>query len=544
MDLKQDDLDEGPMTLSYNYDKHDQNDILRHAKNLEKHFVGDVYALELTGRKRQELLEKYAERHIKGWVDEKGVVHKGDKGLIGFLVQEIYFDEPQDNKSESDLNEAGVELKVSPLIRKPRAGLKVKERLVLGMINKDDKLPVFFGDSHIYEKCKLMMLIYYVDESNQNVTPFNFPFYKSAYVKIPEKDMAIIEQDYKYIRDCVNEKRYNDLHEYNAYYLSPCPKNNRRAFSLKLSYMNQLFSDYINKNISLYSPKKIDGRLDSIIKNSKELQKESFEGIVLKRFARYKGKTVKQIRQLVMKFEKFKAWASKGKIDKAEFARTTMAMLGVKSDQADEFAKSNVYVKTLRVNKDGTMNENISFSAFEFSDLIAEKWKDSTVYEEMVDRKFLWSVFKENESGEFVFHGATFWTMPRSDERIIKKGWDDIREIIRKGVKFVKDVNEDGTPVLTQRGRNRILNSFPDSRNTDKTRKEYKLCPSLKPYNKIISIRPHAQYAYYDLKSIDYYDKSHSRCNGSKLPNQDDVMTKQCFWFNNEYILEQIKHIL
>lgn len=532
------------MTLSSQYNKRSKKDILLHAKALKGHYVGDVYDLEKNGKKRPEILEFYREKNIQGWIDENGKKHKGDKGRIGFLVQEIYFNEPRDNESKSDLRAAGVELKVSPLIKKPRAGLKVKERLVLGMINKEDELPDVFRDSHIYKKCKLMMLVYYVDESNQNVTPFNFPFYESAYVKIPEKDMAIIEQDYKYIRDCVNGKRYDDLHECNAYYLSPCPKNNRRAFSLKLSYMNLLFSDYINKNISLYSPKKVGSHLDSIINNSKELQTESFEAIILKRFARYEGKTVKQIRQLVMKSEKFKTWASKEKIDKAEFARTTMAMLGVRSDQADEFAKSNVYVKTLRVNKDGTMNENISFSAFEFSDLIAEKWKDSTVYEEMVDRKFLWSVFKENESGEFVFHGATFWTMPRSDERIIKKGWDDIREIIRKGVKFVKDVNEDGTPVLTQRGRNRILNSFPDSRNTDKTRKEYKLCPSLKPYNKIISIRPHAQYAYYDLKSIDYYDKSHSRCNGSKLPNQDDVMTKQCFWFNNEYILEQIKHIL
>ena len=531
------------MPLSYNYDKRDRKSILRHAKKLEKHKIGDVYDLEKNGKKRPQILSYYEERKFQEWEDDKGKKHKGDKGRIGFMVQEIYFGEPRDNESKSDLRIAGVELKVSPLERKPKAGLKVKERLVLGMINKDEKLPVNFCDSHIYEKCKLMMLVYYVDESNQDVTPFKFPFYKSAYVKIPDADMAMIEQDYRYIRDCVNEGKYGDLHEYNAYYLSPCPKNKRRAFSLKVSYMNRLFCEYINKDILLYEPEEktnIVPLFEPIIKNPKDLKKESFETIVQKRFNRYKNKTIKQIRQLIMKPDDFKKWIQQKSIDKAEFARTTMAMLGVETDQAEEFEKADVYVKTLRVNKNGTMNENISFSAFEFSDVITERWKESTVYKEMVNRRFLWSVFKENENDEYVFHGAIFWTMPQKHERIIRKGWEDIRDIIRAGIKFVKDVNDDGSPILTTRGKNRILNNFPDSRNTDKSRKEYKLCPSPKPYNSIISIRPHASLVYYDLKSIGYKDTDNPRCNGSRLPN-GDVMTKQCFWFNNEYILKQIK---
>ena len=75
----------------------------------------------------------------------------------------------------------------------------------------------------------------HIDETNQGRTPFHFPFHKSAYVKIPEVDMAMIEQDYRYIRDCVNEGRYSDLHESEAHYLSPCPKNGGRAFSFKPS---------------------------------------------------------------------------------------------------------------------------------------------------------------------------------------------------------------------------------------------------------------------------------------------------------------------
>jgi DNA mismatch repair protein MutH len=193
--------EEDTMPLSYEYDKHDRRDILRHAKALEGYVVGDIYELEVIGKHRDDILQYYAEKYIQGWTDEEGTFHKGDKGRIGFLVQEVYFDEPRDNKAQADLGTVGVELKVSPLIYKKRAGLNVKERLVLGMINRDEQLPEKFCDSHIYEKCKLMMLVYYIDETNQGRTPFQFPFHKSAYVKIPDVDMAMIEQDYRYIRD-------------------------------------------------------------------------------------------------------------------------------------------------------------------------------------------------------------------------------------------------------------------------------------------------------------------------------------------------------
>lgn len=537
--------EEDTMSLSYEYDKHDRRDILRHAKALEGYVVGDVYELEVLGKHRDNILQYYAEKCIQGWTDEDGAYHRGDKGRIGFLVQEVYFDEPRDNKAQADLGAVGVELKVSPLIYKTRAGLKVKERLVLGMINRNEKLPEKFCDSHIYEKCKLMMLVYYIDETNQGRTPFQFPFHKSAYVKIPEVDMAMIEQDYGYIRDCVNEGRYSDLHESEAHYLSPCPKNGGRAFSFKPSYMNQLFSEYIDANNLLYDPDKdeetydIIRQYDAIISDADELKEHTFEEIVLSRFKPYIGMTVTEIRQALMEPDDFEQWSTKKTIDKAEFARTTFAMLGITSEQAEEFVRSNTYVKTLRVNSDLTMNEDISFSAFDFKELMEEEWEESMVYEEMVDRQFLWSVFKE-QGDDFVFYGARFWSLPQEDEPIIRKGWEDIRDIIRDGVEFVKDQKDDGTLILTKRGKNRMLNNFPDSRNTNPKRKEYRLCKSPKEYNKIISIRPHASLVYYDLKSIGYADTENPRSNGSELPN-GDIMTKQCFWFNNEYILEQIK---
>ena len=174
--------------------------------------------------------------------------------------------------------------------------------------------------------------------------------------------------------------------------------------------------------------------------------------------------------------------------------------------------------------------------------LIEEEWNDSQVYEEMVERRFLWSVFK-NDGKDYVFKGVHFWNLPVEDESVIKKGWEDIREIVRNGVKFAFDKKETGEFVETQRGKHRILNNFPDTRNTNPKRKEYKLCPSPKPLNEIISIRPHTSLIYYNLLSINYKDTDSPSSSGSELPN-GDVMTKQCFWFNNEYILKQLKEFL
>ena len=310
--------------------------------------------------------------------------------------------------------------------------------------------------------------------------------------------------------------------------------------------MDQLFKEYIKPGKLLYDPQSdqethsICRQYDAIVSSAEELRSKTFEDIVLDKFKPYIGKTIYEIREKIMKVKDFESWKSKPR-DLAEYARTSYAMLGIKTAHAEEFEKSNIYVKTLRVGANGTIQENISFPGFEFSDLMQETWEESSVYEEMVDRKFLWVVYKSN-GNDYVFYGAKFWTLPKEDEPIIKQGWDDIRDIVRNGVNFVRDRNAEGEYILTSRSKNRMLNSFPDTRNTDPSRKEHKLCPSPKPYNTIISIRPHSSKAYYDLKSINYRDTENPRSYGSELPN-GDIMTKQCFWFNKPYILNQIQDL-
>ena len=90
--------------------------------------------------------------------------------------------------------------------------------------------------------------------------------------------------------------------------------------------------------------------------------------------------------------------------------------------------------------------------------------------------------------------------------------WERARDTFRKGVKFtVTDSNST------------IQNNLPKKSNTH-----------------ILHVRPHAQKAAYLIDGIKYGNGVLGR-DTDILPNGDQ-MTKQCFWLNNDYILQQIKN--
>lgn len=529
--------------LNYKFDASSEEDVLRHAKALENHVVGDVYELEKQGKKRADVLDRYNEIRITGGNLPNGKTVKHAKGNIGNLVQEIYFGIPVNSDRHSDIKGCGVELKVSKLVELKSKGLRVKERLVLGMINSHDLLPQNFENSHVYEKCRLILLVYYINRKSDGFTPFQFPFYKSVYMTIPHCDLPQIKRDYEYIRDCVNRKQYNQLHEHCAKYLSPAPKNGKRAFSFKVSYMNQIFEEYIKSGILMYKPNannysfQLKQKYESIVKDERELARKSLEEIVYEKFQKYKDKTIFEIRKQLMKKTEYKEWLSSRSSmpNKAELAKTTFLMLGIKGNKAEEFEKAGVYVKTLKVNKDGSMNEDISFPAFEFEELVSQSWTESSVYSDIIAREFFWAVFQDSDEG-FKFRGVKFWTVPIDDVGEIKKGWRDIRSVVKNNrVRFYEKKRGKGKPI--------IWNSFPDSQNTQKGSEKYRVCRASCGLNRIIAIRPHTSQVFYDLKSIGYSDTSHNRFNGSVLPN-GDVMTKQCFWLQNEYVLKAVRDLL
>lgn len=112
-----------------------------------------------------------------------------NKGGLGNLIEKHYFFYDNNSNPKADFNEAGVELKVAPYIRTNYSSYKAKERLVLAMINYLEDYKKNFEESHVYKKCALMLLIYYLHNPTQTRIKYVMNYIKLF--EFPENDLEI-----------------------------------------------------------------------------------------------------------------------------------------------------------------------------------------------------------------------------------------------------------------------------------------------------------------------------------------------------------------
>ena len=117
-----------------------------------------------------------------------------NRGNLGNLIEKHYFFYDNNSSPESDFNEAGVELKVTPYLIRNNGDYRAKERLVLSSINYDkDYKEETFLDSHVYRKCALMLLVYYLYEPTKDRIDYIMNYIKLF--EFPEEDLEIIKND-------------------------------------------------------------------------------------------------------------------------------------------------------------------------------------------------------------------------------------------------------------------------------------------------------------------------------------------------------------
>ena len=96
-------------------------------------------------------------------------------------------------------------------------------------------------------------------------------------------------------------------------------------------------------------------------------------------------------------------------------------------------AKANIVPKTIRINKNGSIKESMSFPTFKFTEIINENWKDSELREMFNTTKFMFAVFKEYD-GKYHFENIKFWNMPVNIlDNDVKSVWDKTIDVIKKG---------------------------------------------------------------------------------------------------------------
>lgn len=414
---------------------------------------------------------------------------KRNKGNLGQIIEERFFHYSCNSDSNPDFQEAGVELKVTPFKKNSNGKLAAKERLILTMIDYCTVVNEEFETSHLWNKAKLILLIYYLytKEAKLNVD------YKIKYVKLftpPEQDLLIIKNDYNIIVEKIRAGKAHELSESDTMYLGAATKSSSssdrrkqpfsdelakpRAFSFKNSYMTYVLNNYIVPGKNTYEP---------IIKGNTV---ESFEEYVVGQIQKYAGNTEEELRRLF--------GISMENNSKNIKATIAYRILGIKGNKAEEFEKANIVLKTIRIEKNNTIKQSMSFPAFKFCELIEESWETSTFGNYLDQTRFLFVVYKQNDDDEWILKGCQFWNIPYNDLQVEVKGvWERTVETIKRGVCI-------------------------EHRNG----KQYNNLPGMKD-NEVCHVRPHGQNA------NDTYP----------LPDGRE-MAKHCFWLNNTYILSQL----
>lgn len=452
----------------------------------------EAYAQKLIGRSFRQVMEDDSNA-----IREDGTTYgksdvaetKRNKGNVGQIIEECFFHYSCNSDARADFPEAGVELKVTPYKENKNGTLSAKERLILTMIDYMTVVNEDFETSHFWNKSKLILLIYYLYKQE---VKFNLD-YRIGYAKLftpPEQDLKIIKHDYEIIVEKIRAGKAHELSEGDTLYLGAATKSSTsevrrkqpysdipakpRAFTFKNSYMTYVLNNYIIPGKDTYEP---------IVKDDSV---ESFEDYVVNKIGEYAGYSVDEL------CEKFDVDITK----KAKNLGAMLAyrILGIKSNQAEEFEKANIVLKTIRIGSNNKIKESMSFPTFKFKELVQEEWDDSTFGNYLRETRFLFVVYKFDENEKLHLKGAQFWNIPYKDlENDVRQMWERTVQVLKEGLKVEKinGINHNNFPKATE--------------------------------NRVSHVRPHAQNA------KDTYELP----DGREYP-------KQCFWLNNTYILEQI----
>ncbi|EMF0260461.1 DNA mismatch repair protein MutH [Enterococcus hirae] len=448
---------------------------------------------------------------------------------------EAWFGKIKDSDSKPDMEEAGVELKATPIKRLKNGQYSAKERLVLNIINYDKVLDESFDNSHFLYKNGTMEIAFY--EHLKEIPKDQWTIKETILYEMYRNpvDFEIIRQDWEIIHDYIAKGKAHELSESLTNYLAPCTKGTnakksfrkqpcsdvkakQRAYSLKSGYMTSILRKYVLG----------DKRIDSIIKDPFQLKSNDLEDLVLKHFTPYIGQTIQSL------CERFGLNPKTYQVN----YKIASAILGLEEDgtreepfpRVEEFEKASIVVKTVNFDKRGHNAQSMSFPAFKFIDLSKQTWEkedgepSGDWHNFLLDTRFLFFVVKEEDAGP-VFKGVKFFSMPEEDiEGPVRQMWEDTIKKLNEGVEL------EAVPDKSTRDGWKIKNNF------------------IKKNDRLVChVRPHASTRDYKVNGP-HADELPVPAKWINRPNSEDYsdqwMTTQCFWINNDYIKEQVRNLL
>ena len=200
----------------------DPQSLLRWAKWLKGKSLQD--SLNALPPNNQRIVREAAKQFAKAEIREDGSF-KGPKGILGVLTEIIHFGLKPNNLAAADFREAGLELKVTGLLKKSK-GVSAKERLSLGMIDYQkcaEGVVTFEQDLEVQKSLNGMLLMTYWYKG-RDTNPLDLVFHDSIIWKPAGQERVLIKKDWAFIQACIQSGYAHMLSERYADALGAPPK--------------------------------------------------------------------------------------------------------------------------------------------------------------------------------------------------------------------------------------------------------------------------------------------------------------------------------
>lgn len=368
------------------------------------------YARQLTGKTLREAVG----------LDEIDDPHRR-RGSFGSALEQYYFNIDPNNSPKVDFDGAGLELKATPLRRNTRGELVAKERLVISMINYEDVVKEDFEHSHLLEKAKDILLVFYLYEPDKS--PVDYVIETVVRWRLSREDFLQIKYDWETVVGKVRSGHAEDISGGDTLYLEACTKAKDssirtsqpysnvpakpRAWAFKASYMTAIRRSLI-------------GKMGRIPRFGSE-RKMTLITLLRTRFAPYFGRTENE---LAAEFHVSKS--------KDLCARITKRILGVdEQSKIDEFEKAGIKTKTIRLLSNGRPKEAVSFPAFDYFKLLERNFAESDFFSYLT-QMYLFVLYRE-DGGVFRLSDVCLWQMPEKDLEEAGRCYEQMRNNVRSG---------------------------------------------------------------------------------------------------------------
>lgn len=391
------------------------------------------------------------------------------KGSLGLAVEEVHFNHKNDNVSQPDFPEAGVELKCTSLKKLKDGSIVSKDKLFLNIIDYIAEAKCSFTNSSFWRKNNFLLLMFYLYEKDQESLRNIFKIIREFdFDRINELDKRIIKDDWEAIRKKILDGKAHELSEGDTLYLAAGMKGSKsgremrnqpfstilaqqRAYCLKSRFVNTVVLDSVLKNVSTEDCFLSKATVNRILKKQEQAQRivknieeykcgDTFEKIVVKKFSAFYGKTLDEIETEIQK--KRNIHISRGKARNYDVCR---AILDVTSKKIYEVEASELRLKTLCLSCNGAVKESMSFKNINFDSIGEEREWEKSEFFKLIDKKFMFVVFREmgkkdalargkkcDRFSNIILEKVFFWTMPAKDRIIAKAFWKDTRDKVKK----------------------------------------------------------------------------------------------------------------